>query len=77
MSGSVSAYGAEAEDEFDPTLRTPSRRGTYSKFDVDGSAASSGIPMPSSARRQSGGPPAAGRRSSAANKVLEDLGETY
>lgn len=77
MSGSVSASGAEAEDEFDPTLRTPSRRGTYSKFDADGSAASSGIPMPSSSRRQSGGPPVAGRRSSAANKVLEDLGETY
>ncbi|KAL8383807.1 hypothetical protein RB599_006245 [Gaeumannomyces hyphopodioides] len=77
MSGSMSGYGAEAEDEFDPALRTPSRRGTYSRFDADGSAASSGIPMPSSTRRQSGGPPAAGRRSSAATKVLEDLGETY
>ncbi|KAL8410323.1 hypothetical protein RB596_000138 [Gaeumannomyces avenae] len=77
MSGSMSGYGAEAEDEFDPALRTPSRRGTYSKFDVDGSAVTSGIPMPSSTRRQSGGPPAAGRRSSAATKVLEDLGETY
>ncbi|OTA60821.1 hypothetical protein K449DRAFT_310674, partial [Hypoxylon sp. EC38] len=45
-------------DEFDERFeeRTPSRRGTYSKFDTDGSAsgipAPSGIPMP---RRQSGG----------------------
>ncbi|KAM0334461.1 hypothetical protein ACHAQA_001489 [Verticillium albo-atrum] len=41
-------------------LRTPSRRGTYSRFDADGGASS--IPVPG--RRQSGGGPATRRTSS-------------
>jgi hypothetical protein len=67
-------------------MRTPSRRGTYSKFEAEAAVdKASGIPMPSSARRQSGvsGIPApnggASRRTSAigAGKKLADLGETY
>ncbi|KAH6654857.1 NUDE protein [Truncatella angustata] len=52
--------------------RTPSRRGTFSKYDTDGGA--SGIPMP---RRQSGA--ASSRRSSVGipGNTLADLGETY
>ncbi|KAH8846931.1 hypothetical protein MCOR27_002332 [Pyricularia oryzae] len=79
--------GSESEDAFDPELRTPSRRGTYSKFDMDGSASTSAIPMPSSARRQSGGPVLAGRRSSGVglrssggdgrSSALGDVDETY
>ncbi|TLD16558.1 uncharacterized protein PgNI_02111 [Pyricularia grisea] len=79
--------GSESEDAFDPELRTPSRRGTYSKFDIDGSASTSAIPMPSSARRQSGGPVLAGRRSSGVglrssggdgrSSALGDVDETY
>lgn len=75
-------------DEFDERFeeRTPSRRGTYSKFDADGSAsgipAPSGIPMP---RRQSGGMHSARRISgggpndsiSGRPRKLSDLGETY
>jgi hypothetical protein len=50
---------ALGEDSFDGEFRTPSRRGTYSKFDIEGAGSGipgpSGIPMPNS-RRQSGGP---------------------
>jgi hypothetical protein len=64
--------------EEDGELRTPSRRGTYSKFDIDGSGSaipgpSTSIPMPG--RRQSGG-----RRISSGvghTSKLADLGETY
>ncbi|KAI5863330.1 NUDE protein [Durotheca rogersii] len=60
--------------------RTPSRRGTYSKFDADGSASS--IPMP---RRQSGGMHSSRRTSGSVStteitgrpRKLSDLGETY
>ncbi|KAI2613332.1 NUDE protein [Hypoxylon sp. NC1633] len=77
-------------DEFDERFeeRTPSRRGTYSKFDADGSA--SAIPAPSSAismpRRQSGGGMHSARRTSGGvsgesaggrPRKLSDLGETY
>ncbi|KAI2465312.1 NUDE protein [Annulohypoxylon bovei var. microspora] len=70
-------------DEFDERLeeRTPSRRGTYSKFDGDGSASS--IPMPRrmsggmhSARRTSGGAPNEAAATGRPRK-LSDLGETY
>ncbi|KAI1104678.1 NUDE protein [Jackrogersella minutella] len=74
-------------DEFDERFeeRTPSRRGTYSKYDADGSAsgipAPSGIPMP---RRQSGGMHSARRTSGSVSneptgrpRKLSDLGETY
>ncbi len=59
LAGSLHGH-AVGEDDFDPEFRTPSRRGTYSKFDLDSLATSaipapSGIPMPNS-RRQSGGP---------------------
>lgn len=89
FSGSIHSHSQSISridpDEFDERFeeRTPSRRGTYSKFDGDGSA--SGIPMP---RRQSGGMHSTRRTSggsiSASNdattgrpRKLSDLGETY
>ncbi|KAK0711919.1 NUDE protein [Lasiosphaeris hirsuta] len=74
-------------------LRTPNRRGTYSRLEME-AMASSGIPMPSGipapGRRQSGGSVAGRRTSSGANlgaglgqsigpggRKLEDVGETY
>ncbi|KAK6207112.1 NADH:ubiquinone oxidoreductase, partial [Pestalotiopsis sp. IQ-011] len=59
----------EADEDFEG--RTPSRRGTYSKYTPSG-ASTSGIPMH---RRQS----AASRRSSVGfpSNSLADLGETY
>ncbi|KAK7952712.1 NUDE protein [Apiospora aurea] len=60
-------------DEADTARRTPSRRGTYSRYDADGSA--SGIPTPSGIpgpRRESN----VSRRTSHTQK-LADLGETY
>ncbi|KAI0181125.1 hypothetical protein GGR52DRAFT_20329 [Hypoxylon sp. FL1284] len=84
-SQSVSRIDSEDFDErFEE--RTPSRRGTYSKFDGDGSAsgipAPSGIPMP---RRQSGGMHSSRRTSGGVSndpagsrpRKLSDLGETY
>ncbi|KAK4444353.1 nuclear distribution protein nude 1 [Podospora aff. communis PSN243] len=93
-SQSMSYSTAEADElaaGLDGELRTPSRRGTYSRLELDGvsgiPAPASGIPMPSSARRQSGGGSVAGRRTSSgaglalpgtANlRKLEDVGETY
>jgi len=67
-------------DEHD--LKTPSRRGTYSRLEMEAAGLSgiptpSGIPMPSSSgRRQSGGNDG-GRRSSVGGRKLEDVGETY
>ncbi|KAI1818845.1 nuclear distribution protein nude [Poronia punctata] len=70
-------------DEMDE--RTPSRRGTYSKYDADGSA--SNIPAPSSTlpRRQSGGFSSSTTRRVSGGmghdggrpRKLSDLGETY
>ncbi|KAI1781386.1 NUDE protein [Hypoxylon cercidicola] len=92
LSGSLHGHSQSVSridlDEFDERFeeRTPSRRGTYSKFDADGSAsaipAPSGIPMP---RRQSGGMHSARRISGGASsesvgsrpRKLSDLGETY
>ncbi|KAI1384405.1 NUDE protein [Hypoxylon trugodes] len=92
LSGSLHSHSQSISrmdpDEFDERFeeRTPSRRGTYSKFDSDGSASGipgpSGIPMP---RRQSGGMHSARRTSGGvANesvngrpRKLSDLGETY
>lgn len=92
LSGSLHGHSQSISridpDEFDERFeeRTPSRRGTYSKFDADGSAsaipAPSGIPM---ARRQSGGMHSARRISGGASndsaagrpRKLSDLGETY
>ncbi|OTB08541.1 hypothetical protein M426DRAFT_51924 [Hypoxylon sp. CI-4A] len=94
MSGSLHGHSQSQSisrmdpDEFDERFeeRTPSRRGTYSKFDADGSASGipgpSGIPMP---RRQSGGMHSARRTSGGMSnepaggrpRKLSDLGETY
>lgn len=65
-------------------FHTPSRRGTYSRLEMEAALAAgggSGIPVPTS-RRQSGGSVSMGmsvsaRRASASSRVLEDLGETY
>ncbi|KAI1124768.1 NUDE protein [Nemania abortiva] len=87
MSGSLHAHSQSIShiefDEMDE--RTPSRRGTYSKFDADGGA--SGIPTPSGipvSRRQSGGLNSGTRRISGGGandggrpRKLSDLGETY
>ncbi len=88
-SQSLSYSTAEVDElrDVDGELRTPSRRGTYSRLELEGvMAGPSGIPVPSSARRQSGGP-ANGRRTSTggasgapAGKTtnkLADVGETY
>ncbi|KAI0379605.1 NUDE protein [Hypomontagnella monticulosa] len=87
MSGSLHGHSQSVSridlDEFDERFeeRTPSRRGTYSKYDTDGSASS--IPMP---RRQSGGMHSARRTSGGVSnepaatgrpRKLSDLGETY
>ncbi|KAI0428051.1 NUDE protein [Xylaria sp. FL1042] len=87
MSGSLHGHSQSIShlefDEMDE--RTPSRRGTYSKFDTDGSG--SGIPAPSGiplSRRQSGGLNSSIRRVSGGgandggrSRKLSDLGETY
>lgn len=82
-SQSVSYSTAEVAemDDDDGALKTPSRRGTLNRMELDGSAVSgiptpSGIPVPSS-RRQSGGTDVGGRRSSVGGRRLEDVGETY
>ncbi|KAK8090349.1 hypothetical protein PG997_005310 [Apiospora hydei] len=72
-SSSYSHIEFDEMDEADTARRTPSRRGTYSRYDVDGSA--SGIPTPSGIpgpRRESN----VSRRTSHTQK-LADLGETY
>ncbi|KAI1631098.1 NUDE protein [Biscogniauxia mediterranea] len=86
LSGSIHGHSQSAThievDEFEE--RTPSRRGTYSKYDADGTG--SGIPVPSGLpvpRRQSGGMHSARRTSAGVNepvarpRKLSDLGETY
>ena len=83
------SYSTAEVDELDaPELRTPSRRGTYSRLEMEAAVAgasgipvpASGIPMPSSRRMSGssvggGGGVPVGRRTS--GRVLEDLGETY
>lgn len=81
-SASVSHIDLEEEDESE--FRTPSRRGTYSKFDLEGGVQSA-IPMPNTrrqsgsgaARRTSTGPSVSGRPSTSNGRKLSDLGETY
>ncbi|OIW33052.1 hypothetical protein CONLIGDRAFT_627997 [Coniochaeta ligniaria NRRL 30616] len=84
-SQSVSYSTAEMEEMGDD-LRTPSRRGTYSRFDAEGGAGSA-IPLPG--RRKSGGSglreprrstSGAGLREPTAREMesmAEDIGETY
>ncbi|KAF4983591.1 hypothetical protein FZEAL_1041 [Fusarium zealandicum] len=80
LGGSVHGHSAsinqlDLDEEDEGEQRTPSRRGTYSKLDLDGSG--SGIPMPLS-RRQSGGRRTSNTRSSiSGQRRLSDLGETY
>lgn len=80
----------DIEEDYEGEIRTPSRRGTYSKLEMETLA--SGMPVPESAipapgtRRQSGGAPV-GRRTStgvgaarpgtSGGRKLSDLGETY
>ncbi|KAK4041096.1 NUDE protein [Parachaetomium inaequale] len=76
------AMAEEADEDGGAELRTPSRRGTYSRLEMEAAVGSSGIPVPSSLRRTSGGSVSvsvSGRRASGASstRVLEDLGETY
>lgn len=89
MSGSLHGHSAsisymDLEEEDEGEFRTPSRRGTYSKYDTDGAA--SAIPVPNSTRRLSGGPrrtsngglrESVPRPKSRATQKLSDLGETY
>ncbi|KAI1754267.1 NUDE protein [Xylaria castorea] len=85
MSGSLHGHSQSIShiefDEMDE--RTPSRRGTFSKYGADGSTST--IPGPSGLpRRQSGGPSSSARRISGGgandggrSRKLSDLGETY
>ncbi|KAK3934454.1 NUDE protein [Diplogelasinospora grovesii] len=76
-SQSVSYSTAEVDELLSETgseMRTPSRRGTYSRYEIEAGAVS-GIPVPG-VRRQSGGSTSVRRTSSNANR-LEDVGETY
>lgn len=88
-SASVGYIDVGIEEEHEGQFRTPSRRGTYSKLELEG--LTSAIPMPTSAiptpggRRQSASG-ASGRRTStgipsrpgtASGRALGDLGETY
>lgn len=92
--GSVSYSTAEADEDsigdLTGELRTPSRRGTYSRLEMEAALSggasgipvpASGIPMPSAGaggrRMSNGGVSVSGRRASGATRVLEDLGETY
>lgn len=88
-SSSMSRIDMEEEQEM--PVRTPSRRGTYSKQELDSGI--TGIPMPNSSiptpssRRQSGGrrtstgvardATVTGRPSTSGGRKLSDLGETY
>ncbi|PHH92823.1 hypothetical protein CDD83_4732 [Cordyceps sp. RAO-2017] len=88
-SSSIGRMDEEAVDD-DGGRRTPSRRGTYSKLEIEAGASGipvpgSGIPTPSS-RRQSGSrrtsagvsrDVSGGRLSAAGGRKLSDLGETY
>ncbi|QPH02804.1 hypothetical protein C2857_007021 [Epichloe festucae Fl1] len=95
MSGSMHSHSTsmsriDIEEDYEGEIRTPSRRGTYSKLEMETLA--SGMPVPESAipapgtRRQSGGAPV-GRRTStgvgaarpgtSGGRKLSDLGETY
>lgn len=81
-SASVSRPDVEEEDEGDYG-RTPSRRGTYSKLEMEGAVATSSIPMPGArqpslgGRRTSNSTVGGGRPSTSGGRKLEDLGETY
>lgn len=94
MSGSMHSHShsigrMDEEDDDDAGRQTPSRRGTYSKLEMDAEA--SGIPIPGSAiptpsnrrqsegRRTSSGVPVASLRrpSTSMARKLSDLGETY
>lgn len=86
------SYSTSEVDELGLDGSTPSRRGTYSRLELEGMtgipAPPSAIPMPNSIRRQSGGGSASGRRTSSGagaslanmglpQRKLEDVGETY
>lgn len=85
-SQSVSYTAAEAEEMGDD-LRTPSRRGTYSRFDAEGGAGSA-IPLPGRRKSGPGGTLREPRRSTSGlelrdasgremESMAEDVGETY
>ncbi|CAG9983927.1 unnamed protein product [Clonostachys byssicola] len=90
-SASVGYADLEEEEEEDGELQTPSRQGTYSKFDPNSSTSSipgpsaSGIPMPSGRRSSTTGRRASNsalrdsisRPRSTIGHKLQDLGETY
>lgn len=76
-SASINRIDLAEEDETE--FRTPSRRGTFSKLELETIHSSSAIPMPSSrrhsgGRRTSNGP---SRASISSHRKLSDLGETY
>ncbi|KAK7408337.1 NADH:ubiquinone oxidoreductase [Neonectria punicea] len=75
-SASISHIDLMEEDEGE--FRTPSRRGTYSKLELEATAGSA-IPMPAT-RRQSGGRRTSNgpaRASISGQRKLSDLGETF
>lgn len=74
---------AEVDEEGgDEDLRTPSRRSTYSRLELEAGTSGlpvpgSAIPVPAGARRSLGGGAGASRRASSAMASKPDLGETY
>lgn len=92
-SASLSYIDSDIKEELETQYRTPSRRGTYSKLELE--SMTSGVPLPGSAiptpgpRRQSGAGPTITRRTSIGvlsrpgtaggrrPQDLADLGETY
>ncbi|KAI5465398.1 nuclear distribution protein nude 1 [Mariannaea sp. PMI_226] len=84
LGGSVHGHSASisqidlAEEDEEGEFRTPSRRGTYSRLELESSSGSA-IPMPAT-RRQSGGRRSSNgpsRASISSQRKLSDLGETY
>lgn len=90
IGASLSGMDLEEEEDYENDFRTPSRRGTYSKLDLDGGVSCMPIPetrIPTPGpRRQSGGGRRtstggvsihSGRTSTTGMRRLGDLGETY
>lgn len=76
-SHSMNYHAADADEFTDNVYPPPSRRGTFSRMEMEAATGMSAIPVPSSRRQSSGAASVSGRRTSGASRVLADLGETY
>ncbi|CAI4218075.1 unnamed protein product [Parascedosporium putredinis] len=77
LHGHSASMGRFDTDEFDDDsdLRTPSRRGTFSKYEME--AVTSRIPAPASSRRQSGGRRVSSGLGFRESEPLDEMEETY